>query len=229
MVKPFSDQESSLSSAWRELKSLHSLYVESGSDFKNCQIIHLTDNKAVESIMVKGSSKSYLQLMALAIYKACKIHGIVLSVVWKSRSDPRLALADDWSRFIDKDDWRVDNKTFFNLEKRSGKKFEVDLFATDRNNRCGRFFSILASEQAEGRNAFQADWGKLGNVFACPPAHLVGQTLRHFVGSKARGGMIFPLWRSNRAWPLIAGDGIHLNRLFSNVKIEKPILTKGRT
>ena len=47
MVKPFSDEESEASSAWRELKCLHELYVNRGMEFFGQSIVHMTDNKAV--------------------------------------------------------------------------------------------------------------------------------------------------------------------------------------
>ena len=88
-------------------------------------------------------------------------------------------------------------KSFKKLEKSSGKKFDVDLFASDSNSKCVRFYSSLASDKAEGRNAFKFDWKSLGNVFACPPPHLMGQVIRQFIGNKARGGIIIPAWKSN--------------------------------
>ena len=178
--------------------------------------------------MAKGSSKDYLQVIALQIYKSCLSNRITLRTIWKSRADPRLVLADDWSRCVDRDDWSVDSQLFKSLEKRTGKKFEIDLFATDINARCKKFFSILASERALGRSAFLQNWANYGNVFACPPPTLIGETLRHWIGNRARGGIIFPAWKTLKSWPLVAEDGIHLNRCFSNIKISRPFLSKGR-
>ena len=134
-VREFTPEEMKLSSAWRELKALEDLYVAMGASWAGRTILHLTDSSAVEKIMLKGSARPYLQRLALAIYKACKKHGIVLQVQWKSRNDPRLQLADEFSRpDFDLDDWGVDQISFDLIQARLGR-CDVGLFATDGNPR----------------------------------------------------------------------------------------------
>lgn len=176
--------------------------------------------------MLKGSSKKHLQEMALKIYQVSKKNGTRLSVVWKSRADPRLVLADDFSRALDLDDWGVDEETFVELSVRAGP-FDCDLFASDSNHRCKKFFSRIASNKAMGRDAFLHDWGKLGKVFACPPPKLLSSVLRQFAACEAIGGLIVPRWYTLYAWPLICEDGRHLNRIFVNGKSVQPFLRKG--
>ena len=176
--------------------------------------------------MRKGSPKKHLQEMALKIYQITKKFGTRLTVVWKSRADPRLVLADDFSRALDLDDWSIDEESFQELQSRAGP-FDVDLFASDANHRCDRFFSQIASNKAEGRDAFLHDWGRLGKVFACPPPRILSSVLRHFVACEAQGGLVIPRWFSLLAWPLICEDGRHLNRLFENMRQIQPFLKKG--
>ena len=57
--KAFTEAEKKESSTWKELKSLFDQYIESSSDYGDA-IVHLTDNKAVETIMGKGSAKPHL-------------------------------------------------------------------------------------------------------------------------------------------------------------------------
>lgn len=110
--RPFKTGEKAFSSTWKELKSLYDLYVEKISIFAGRWVVHFTDNQAVETIMVKGSPKDHLQEMALTIYQVSKQNGTRSTVVWKSRADPRLVLADDFSRALDLDDWGVDQESF---------------------------------------------------------------------------------------------------------------------
>jgi hypothetical protein len=227
-VRPFSTTERELSSAGRELSALFDLYVKRGHEFEGRAVWHLTDNKSVEAIMAKGSPRDYLQVVALQIYRECRKKSIQLTVVWKPRSDPRLVLADDWSKSIDYDDWSVQESALDGLELRLGGRMKWDLFASDSNHRRADFFSLLASEKARGRNALAQDWGMLGFVFACPPPGLVGPVLRHIVGWEALGGAIFPLWVSSKAWTLICKDGRHCNRMFTSMAIIHPWLSKGK-
>jgi hypothetical protein len=125
------------------------------------------------------------------------------------------------------DDWSVEEKELLILEDCLGGRMQWDLFATDTNFRREKFFSILASEKAQGRNALAQDWGPLGLVFGCPPPGLIGPMLQHFVGCEAIGGILVPLWVSSKAWLLLCGDGRHLNRLFTSLRIVKPWLSKG--
>ena len=152
--------------------------------------------------------------------------GISLEVFWLRRSDPRLQLADAHSRDVDIDDWSVDAKTWEELCHREGP-FAVDLFASDKNKRLTAFFSKMPSEEALGPNAFLADWGKLGRVFACPPPRLISAVLQKFAKDKASGGLIIPLWYSLYAWRFVCEDGKHLNRIFSTARVVYPYLKKG--
>ena len=48
---------------------------------------------------------------------------------------------------------------FWRLEERWGTH-AVDLFASDANNQCGRFFSLYWCRGTAGVNAFAYFWGK---------------------------------------------------------------------
>ena len=222
--KAFTEEEKE-SSTWKELKSLFDQYIESNSDYGDV-IVHLTDNKAVESIMEKGSPKEHLQEMALRIYRKFQDAGRVLDVMWVRRSDPRLVFADDHSRALDLDDWSVDEATFKELQSRAGP-FDTDLFASDLNKRLGKYFSKMPSDGALGRDAFLANWSSLGKVFACPAPKEVAAVMRKFVRDQACGGLIVPKWVSLYGWHLLCEDGVHLNRVVSSVRMAWPYVSKG--
>ncbi|TRY80355.1 hypothetical protein TCAL_15457 [Tigriopus californicus] len=159
--------------------------------------------------MIKGSSKPYLQKMALQIFRKCKSLRISLSVIWRSRADPRLEIADDFSRAQDLDDWGVDDDSLAELWLRAGP-FSIDLFASDLNHRLPTFVSKIASEKLIGRDAFLFDWSGFWQSF-CLSANKSHQT---------SGDLIIPRWFSLYAWPLICSDGVHLNKLFRQTIFE---------
>ena len=59
-ILSFTVAEMRLSSTWRELKALEDLYCISGHLYKGKRMLHLTDSKAVEGIMKKGSRHDHL-------------------------------------------------------------------------------------------------------------------------------------------------------------------------
>ena len=62
-ILAFTAEEMKLSSTWRELKALEDLYCVSGHFYYGKRILHLTDSKAVEGIMKKGSRHDHLQCL----------------------------------------------------------------------------------------------------------------------------------------------------------------------
>jgi hypothetical protein len=53
--------------------------------------------------------------------------------------DPRIQLADEGLKICDTDNWSVDCETFKRLNK--SFQFTIDLFATNKNSKCERFYS----------------------------------------------------------------------------------------
>ena len=146
---------------------------------------------------------------------------------WRSRNDPRLQLADEFSRpDFDLDDWGIDQISFELIQTRLGC-CEVDLFATDANARLPKFFSSLPSLTAQGVNAFSADWSAFQLSFACPPPKLVKAVIRQAVMQEATVVLVIPRWRSLSAWSMIAEDGFHFNELVAGYIEFWPTLHKG--
>jgi hypothetical protein len=189
-------------------------------------IIHWTDSKNVEKVMMKGSKTDSLQWLALDLYKHARRLGANLKVVWRPRADPRLQLADDWSRAVDSQDWGLSPRDF-QYVKSTSQELQFDLFATDANHRLPRFASILASDLAEFRDAFTQNWAGLGYCYVQPPIESVGAVIRKICKDKSRGVLIVPHWRSMKDWLLISSDGVHANNMFDRVEKFWPVYQKG--
>lgn len=206
--------------------ALFDFYSSVGANLREKAIIHFTDNIAVTHIMQKGSSKNDLQNMAINIYKACIRNNIQLQVIWKSRSDPRIQLADEWSRAFDIESW---GPTKLEFEKICAlfPPFTYDLFASEENAKCKRFASSIFSPSGSHRNAFTLNWSTLGFCWTCPPTRLLGAALRQIVNCHAKGVLLAPQWSSLHCWSLFAADGIHFNNIFVSVKFVFPRLERG--
>ena len=71
------------------------------------------------------------------------------------REDPRIQIADNGSKVTDTDDWKIDNQTFTRINREN--HFTIDLFASDKNRQCKRFFSNFYCAGTQGINAFCHD------------------------------------------------------------------------
>jgi len=183
-----------------------------------------------ERIVVRGSSKPQLQALALLIHRLCRSHAIDLRVVWVSRVDPRIKLADELSRWespSDPDNYGLAVADFRRLEQAFGP-FDIDLFASDDNARCARFASIRCSKRAEFRDAFAKNWASLGNVFAHPPPGLASACIRKLVEDGASGTLVLPRWFTLKGWPLVCADGKHVNSWCTKLKIFFPHFRCGK-
>lgn len=71
-VRPFSEEEERRDhSTKRELLAVLEAYTSKRVGLCKKNLVHVTDNAAVEHILLKGSPKQELQAIALAIYEAC--------------------------------------------------------------------------------------------------------------------------------------------------------------
>ena len=225
---PFAASERGKSSAWRELSAVYRFYAQNAAAFAHQRVVHLTDNRSVESIVSKGSPVPELQAMALALFRICRVHGTLLQAVWLPRLDPRMVLADTASRCFDGDDWGPTDDALSRLQQAfGGVTFFVDLFASDANARCATFFSLVPSVRAAGHDAFAQDWAKTGFFYACPPPSRVAATLQHAAACGARGVLLAPVWRSAAFWPLICPDGVHACSMAQQVVVCRPELRVG--
>ena len=69
----------------------------------------------------------------------CKKMNIRKIPIYLLRDDPRIKVTDDGSKTTDTDDCQVDDETFQKINKTY--RFTIDLFTSDHNNKCQKFFS----------------------------------------------------------------------------------------
>jgi hypothetical protein len=208
-------EEKEASSTLRELLAVWDTYVLNGDHFAKQAVMHLCDNRNVETILRKGSGKPHLQKLAFEIYLACRKFEIILSAQWLPRTDSRIAVLDVMSKWADLSDWGLEESVYAKLKGRCNE-FNVDLFAADYNFRVDTFFSPVPSQFGIGLNSFCYDWSKFGFGYACPPIKLIGAAIKHAVMCRREGVMVVPFWPTSSFWKFLSFDGRHLNRMFVN-------------
>ena len=214
LKRGFTLEEKKESSTYRELVALRDIYLSDFAvDLKGQVVRHLTDNKAVESIMRIGSSKPKLQDMAISIYKKSRDFNFTLLVEWRSREDPLIKFADEGSRLFDQSSYGLNFESFLYVINYFGHlQLEVDCMAQEENKKCVRYFSRFPDEKAEGRNFFSQHLDSSTIYYCFPPPSIIHPTLLHFLRFQSRGLLLLPLWPSSSYWTIIAPDGVHLGR-----------------
>lgn len=126
--------------------------------------------------------------------------------------------ADRLSQENDSTAWTLNKATYDTLNGRYGPH-TVDLFATELNTRCQRFYSRRATPGALGVNSLVQDWS--GEIaWANPLFHLLGPVITRIIRTGATVTLIAPEWRAQAWWSqatrhatkwhlLPTADGIH--------------------
>ena len=187
------------SSSFRELKAIYYVLLSFVEHLKHKRVKISTDNQSAARIVSVGSSKVHLQSVALSIFRFCFLHGIPLEAQWIPRSLNERA--DLLSRFVDKDDGRV-NPSVFRLVDAKWGSHTIDSFASYYNAQLPRFNSKFASPGCSGVDALVQDWSRENN-WVCPPVGLLVDAVRVLTACSGRGTLIIPKWPSAYFWPLL--------------------------
>ena len=97
-----------------------------------------SDNKNVKPVLLKGSAKAELQILALKVNDICVKREITLNPAWLSRNQNERA--GILSKSSPADDWSIHNWVFEYLSKKWGN-YDIDRFSSNLNNKCYRFNS----------------------------------------------------------------------------------------
>ena len=210
--RSFSQEERKSSSTLRELLALKFIYTEAvATQFYGKKILHLTDNQAVESIMMSGSRKPNIQSIALAIFMACRDLKIDLKVEWRPRDNFLLAHADLGSKSFDESNVSLSFDSFsYLLDHFSEVQINVDGFASFHNRKADIFFSKSEEPENTGTNFFsQRLFPSLG-YYCFPPPGIILATILHLAMFRVTGLLVVPVWPSSSFWSSIAPVGRHL-------------------
>jgi hypothetical protein len=217
-------EEQQLSSGHRELLTvkyaLKDKIRNAGAWACTTTVYWLTDSSNLVTFLTKGSSRSGIQTDVLEVLALTKRLNIRIIPIHLLRSDPRIQVADDGSKFPDSDDWSVDSQTFDNLQGSIGE-FTIDIFADNKNTKTKRFFSNFWCIGTLAIDAFTASWD--GEVaWICPPVSQIIPAIQKIRVTKGSGLLIIPKWSTARFWPWIFPDGSNLSTDFIHLQEIRP-------
>ena len=101
--------------------------------------------------------------------------------------------------------------------------FSIDLFASDWNGKCARFYTNFWCRDTLGIDAFCHDWNN-EVAWVCPPINLVLKTIRKIRLSKISGVLFVPDWQTSDYWPEIFDKKQELKLPFTTVERCRPFI-----
>lgn len=197
--RSWSSSESNNSSTWRELKAIE-FALHSFRDKLACKSVKwCSDNQAAVRILQVGSPKRDLHKIAVSVFCFCKEHEICVFPEWIPREFNQYA--DQISKNIDFDDWRISREFFCFVDQIWGPH-SVDRFASSENAHLSRFNSKFFTPNSENVDAFSISW-KGDNNWLVPPINSVSKTIQHLLSCNAFGTLVVPFWPSSPFWPFL--------------------------
>jgi hypothetical protein len=219
LVHYWSPEERTLSSTWRELKTVEIFMGEKLDMLSGLGIKWYTDNKAVPRVIYKGSMVENLQHSALKIFTMCIENNIDLSIDWIPRSSNEQA--DELSKIQDVDDWQIQQHIFNFLNKVLGP-CTIDCFATNLSAKVSRFYAKYCCEGVTGIDAFAFSWAN-EFVWMVPPPKLIPKVISHCKLFRVKGILIIPKWTSAVYWPLVKNGEVWLPGLTLKYEYQNPV------
>jgi hypothetical protein len=227
-------QEQKLSSGHRELLTVLRTLQHHAADLRELaasyqnqrMLVWFTDSVNMVHFMHYGSRKPYIQADVLRIFRLCQNLGVTIHTVHLSREDPRIQLADEGTRIVDKHDWGLSFEDFQHLQQ-SFPTFTVDLFASPTNFKVDKYFSLFTWHDAAAVDAFTQSWDN-EVIFACPPTNQIVPTWRRLQHTTSPALLIIPRWPAALFWPVLFEDGKHAAGTATGVRIFKPTLQLGQ-
>ena len=222
------EDERMLSSGHRELLAVAKTmeYYEQTGTFttKATNIYWLTDSQNLVTFLTKGSGKRHIQKDVFQIMIRCKRLNTRIIPIHLLRDDPRIKIADDGSKTTDTDNWQVDDQTF--QRNRTRYKFTIDLFASDRNSKCQRFYSNFFCPGTSGIDAFSHSWDD-EVAWICPPIQEIIRIVRRLKTSRTTGILFVPKWKTADYWVEIFNNEGRLLWPFNYMETCRPFIIQG--
>ena len=158
-------------------------------------------------IINRGSRRLALNVLARDLFWFCLRHKITLAVEWVPREVN--SVADDISKLLIPDDWMLSREYFRLLDSRWGPH-TCDLFASNANHQCEKFYSLHWCRGSAGVNAFGFDWSA-DNCWINCPYRLIGRVWRTLREQAATASMLVPFWESATWWQLLTPEVGHFS------------------
>ena len=152
----------------------------------------------------------------------CKRLNIRIIPIHLLRDDPRIKIADDGSKTVDTDDWQIDDETF--QRNKDKYDFTIDLFASDRNSKCKKFYSNFYCTNTSGIDAFSHSWDE-EVAWICPHIQEITRIVRKLKISRMTGVLFVLKWKTADYWVEIFDDSLLWP--FSSAETCRPFIVQG--
>ena len=176
----YSDIE--LSSSFRELLVLDDCIKRNYKKNKSKDLVYYTDSRVLYFWFENGTSRQEVAEVLIRIISRCLNSDIILEVVWKSRLDPKIELADTSCK-TDSDDYSIPNKYYDFLCSFLKIQVEVDLFASTLLHRVPTFYSKSPTLGSCGANALRFEWNKVS--YCHPPKNMIYKVFKKIQAAKS--------------------------------------------
>jgi len=156
-----------------------------------------TDSMVALGVLNAQSSRS---LVLMEEYRA--LHALCAEMDVELRAEHLSSALNEWadrlSRENDSTVWTLAAASFTRLDALFGPH-TVDLFTTELDARCPRFYIRWAAPGTLGVNAMAHRWtGE--NAWANPPFHMLGPVVHKIITEGATVTLIAPAWRAQPWW-----------------------------
>ena len=226
----FSEDERKMGSGRRELRAVLKMLEEKTQELKKCKkrIYWITDSQNMFYFLKRGSRKWDIQEDIIRIKKKEQELGISVIPIWQPRETEEIVWADLGSKgFRSTDEWGIDKGTFKEIQLELGVKATIDGFATSRNKKCDRFYSLYPQVGSLGVNFFAQDLQEEEVYWLCPPVSKVPEVIKKLNNSSCcvTAILAFPEWGSHPAMMAIQQHGIWIKKVESFV-YKNPFYTR---
>jgi hypothetical protein len=172
-------------------------------------IVYTGDNTGSAACLTKMMGKGRTLDEVRELYREANAANVHLEFIWKPRTSSEMVLADDLSRVVDVSDFALRYGVFKQIcltrHANSGKIWNFptgDAFAGAHKDfhKADRYFTWHSAPGVLA-DALVRDWNSLGSpaagralVWAFPPFHLLGESIRKIMDSKLDTILVTPAW-----------------------------------
>lgn len=171
------------------------------NSMKNCKILMRIDNTTAIAYINKmgGIQFEKLNNITKQIWQWCEDRKIIIFASYIKSKDNFAADAE--SRKLEPETEYALSEKAFNLIVQKFGLPEIDLFASNSNKKCNRYFSWKRDPGSEQIDAFTVSWHNL-NFYAFPPFSIILKMLQKIKRDKAEGVVVLPNWPGQPWYPL---------------------------
>ena len=174
-----------------ELEAVHNVIRSFLPQLKDRHVFLHEDNQAVVHMLVHYSSRSpHIMRRLRALFLLLDLNNISLTVEY-IRSEANV-WADQLSRELDTEDWRLNPAVFLALEKEFGPH-TVDRFASVTSAQLARYNSRWRDPYSEGVDSLHLDW-RGENNYVNPPWTLLPQVAQKLSETPVPCTVVCPYW-----------------------------------